>query len=232
MSLATQKQISYIHSLLDERDLGELKNGMTLELLKEQATGLNREAASRWIERLKTKPLNDGATAEAEMSLMPDVAAGRYALVIDDQVQFFKVDRPKRGRWAGYTFVSSTHGGNDIPIKDARERGRILDLIAANTEVAVRRYGTLTNTCGLCGMGLTDKFSRWFGVGPVCRKNAGMPHSEADFVRRGGFLPNEYLNEASIAAAMDEEKPSSRCKNASSSKKTKNDSSHDYAVSG
>ena len=137
--------------------------------------------------------------AQADQPAWPDVPAGRYALVTSDKLEFFKVDRPQRGRWAGYTFLARMHGENHEPIKEAGLKREVLERIAANHEEALRAYGRHFNVCGCCMKDLTDKFSRFFGVGPVCRRRHGMPISEADFIKRGGVLPVEYVEEERLA---------------------------------
>src|SRR3546814_15197455 len=42
---------------------------------------------------------------------LPDVPAGRYALLGDDEIwRFYQVDRPTEGKWKGYTFTKQLFG--------------------------------------------------------------------------------------------------------------------------
>lgn len=103
---------------------------------------------------------------------IPEVAAGHYAiksLTGNNDLDFFRVDRPTEGKWAGYTFVKRVIGGKAdvrVPFKLAL---RVLALIQADTE-AMGRYGQEIGRCGKCNRHLTDETSRSLGIGPECRK--------------------------------------------------------------
>ncbi len=186
MGLATAKQVSFISKLIDERNLlssprhWDATNAMDnaeyaayLEHLKGHARTLSVSQASAWIDRLLELPLKSEPAALAAPQL-PDVPAGRYAILDDDDVvKFYRVDRPTEGRWSGYTFLSAQASDELYPIKAIAKKVEVLTAIAQDPAEASRRYGQEIGSCGVCGRTLTDETSRAYGIGPVCRQQTG-----------------------------------------------------------
>jgi Family of unknown function (DUF6011) len=101
----------------------------------------------------------------------------RYAIDGDDgrQTDFYKIDRPTEGRWAGRTFVKMVVGGKpSFPVKGARA-SRVLMEIEKDWDRAGVRYGAELGHCRHCGIHLTDETSRTLGAGPDCRAKHGVP---------------------------------------------------------
>lgn len=97
------------------------------------------------------------------------VRPGRYAVTVDGTLKFYKIDQGKEGtRWAGRTFVSVQASDELFPVRNPNARQEIMNLIAADPEAAMRRYGQELGQCGHCGRTLTDAESRAAGVGPIC----------------------------------------------------------------
>lgn len=119
--------------------------------------------------------INAEATQEApkpEAVPMPapvkvEVPAGRYAIE-NNGLKFYRVDRPEKGKWAGYTFVKVQASDTLYPIKNRQERERILSIIAENPKEASIRYGKELGCCGVCARTLTDPESIEAGIGPIC----------------------------------------------------------------
>jgi hypothetical protein len=100
----------------------------------------------------------------------PDVPAGRYAVRNGaGEFEFFKIDKPTEGRWAGRTFVKRQAGDDLI---DVRDRSRRVGILAAILAVGAREasiaYGRELGVCGVCGRTLTVPESIAAGIGPVC----------------------------------------------------------------
>lgn len=118
--------------------------------------------------------LADAEKAEKPAAKAPqaevDVPAGHYALPShtgNNDADFYNVQRPTEGKWAGYTFVKRVIGGHDdTPVRGA-EAKRVLAAIAADPEAGAR-YGQLIGRCGRCNRHLTDQVSRDQGYGPEC----------------------------------------------------------------
>lgn len=101
--------------------------------------------------------------------------AGHYALFnkVGHKIYFFEIDKPKTGKWAGFTFVKQMSGDNRIAIKDPEAKFYILRAIQNDPVYAATLYGHELGCCALCGRTLTDEDSRALGIGPVCVKKLG-----------------------------------------------------------
>jgi hypothetical protein len=170
---ATRRQRDYILFLLDEREI-QLRQMDSLGDIKSIAKGpsLGIYQASRWIERLKSLPKKHEAHRPAPGAVLTvdsTVPAGRYAITGQDgTTDFYRVDRPTEGRWAGYTFVKLQISDEyqRVPMRNCQG---ILDRIAAaGPEQASKRYGKELGHCGVCGRTLTNNESIDRGIGPVC----------------------------------------------------------------
>jgi len=137
---ATNRQISFIESLLDERDLlkspkfFDAVNAMDqtelasyINVIKANLQDLSKKQASAYIERLLELPRKERQVADGrggfvsspdhggfggESQAYPGLPAGRYAIRNEEGVvKFYKVDRPDEGRWSGYVFFNALAGG-------------------------------------------------------------------------------------------------------------------------
>lgn len=119
--------------------------------------------------------------ADQQVALRDDVPAGRYAITGEDgTTDFYKVDRPTEGRWAGRVFVKLlvAHGGYGDDLAEQRvgyaQTAGVLDRIAeAGVQEAMERYGRELGHCGHCGRTLTNAESIERGIGPVCAGKMG-----------------------------------------------------------
>ena len=151
---ATDKQLAFLQRLAQERSVIV------------DTTGMSKREASDEINRLLDMP-RPLPQPKAMAGPAADVPAGRFAVEIGGHLHFFQVDRPASGKWAGWTFVKRQSGGNfdRLPRGEAQE---VLELIAADADEALRRYGRELGVCGVCGRELTDDESRAKGIGPTC----------------------------------------------------------------
>jgi hypothetical protein len=162
---ATERQAEFIKSLLASR------TGYTEDFALRVSTALAedslpRKKASEVIDFLLKHP-----NAPKAATVTTDVEQGYYAvksLSGNQDLDFFKVDKPETGKWAGYTFVKRVIGGHpDVRVRGAEAR-KALDAIAADAD-AGPRYGREIGNCYVCGRHLTDEVSRSLGIGPTCR---------------------------------------------------------------
>lgn len=129
---------------------------------------------------------------------LPDVPAGHYAIPStgDNDLAFYRVDRPTDGNYAGRTFVKLVVGGHpDQNVKRSHVPG-ILARIAADPDAAARRYGQHIGSCARCNRHLTVLASRTAGFGPDCRELLGIPEPTA--ADKAAFLaafPQVRINE-------------------------------------
>jgi len=114
--------------------------------------------------------------AQPPVDLWPAVPEGKFAITDPAEriLKFYQVDKPKEGRWAGWTFLKVLASDTPWPIKDHQTKKGILDQIALDPLGAMARYGQSIGSCGYCGKTLTDATSRQIGIGPVCRKSLGL----------------------------------------------------------
>lgn len=100
------------------------------------------------------------------------VPAGHYAvpsLTGNNDLDFFRVDRPMEGKWAGYIFVKRVIGGRpNAPVRGQKAREALV-AISKNPEAAALQYATELGRCSKCNRHLTDELSRQLGMGPECR---------------------------------------------------------------
>jgi GNAT superfamily N-acetyltransferase len=161
----SDKQVAFLRRLIAERPDSTTAEAVRIALDEGQ---LNKCEASTAIDALlKIRPDRPARPAQRGARL-PDVPAGRYATEHNGTVVFYKVDRPERGKWVGYTFLSRLASDNEIRIRDLDIRREVLGTIAADVNGAMARYGQEIGACGRCGRTLTDDASRQRGIGPDC----------------------------------------------------------------
>jgi hypothetical protein len=121
-------------------------------------------------------PKQQGKAATAPTNL-PDVPEGHYAIPSatgNNDLDFFRVDRPTEGKWAGYTFLKRVVGGKpDLPVA-RNQRAEVLQrIVDAGVDAARKQYADAIGRCWKCNRHLTDETSRALGIGPECRKQVG-----------------------------------------------------------
>lgn len=122
---------------------------------------------------------NGECPAKAAPIELPEVPAGRFAIVGGDgTVDFYQIDRPDKGKWKDYIFLSlllgSTDGFNRSAIKNPKAKATIMGKIqAAGIEESARLFGQKTNRCGHCLADLTNPQSRAAGYGGTCAAKHG-----------------------------------------------------------
>ena len=196
----TIKQREFIASLVSERELpADEKGAYVASLLAGTAREPSPAQASAIIEWLLALPRK---AAPADV----DVPAGRYALVhpVRSIVEFFVVDKPEDGKWAGRTFVKQQASDDKYPVKGAR-RSEVLARIAEDPHAAMIRYGHELGRCGRCGRTLTDEVSRAMGIGPDCAEALGIPRiSEEEVVARAEHMRRDDLITEALGVAPGE----------------------------
>lgn len=167
--LATAKQVSFLRSLLEQRE-------HDVRLTPDQLEGLSIQSASNYIGILKQYPVRQQKSASADP--LANVPEGRYAVDgADGQTIFLRLDKPTEGRWAGFTFGHIQAGDNFHKGGMARPGGTFqgplaaaVTKVATDPKAAAIRYGRELGICAVCGRALTDEDSRAAGIGPVCAK--------------------------------------------------------------
>ena len=170
----TDKQLAFFRSLCEER-------GLDADALAE---GLDRRALSAKIDEVKATPRpgrEKQDAARVELARF-DIPAGRYAIDRDGHWDFFQVDRPTEGKWAGYVFLSQLFGApgdwNRQPIKDLARKAEVFAAVDRDVMAAAVAFGRESGECSQCGSPLSNEGSIAAGIGPVCAKNLGVKQRE------------------------------------------------------
>lgn len=183
---ATQPMVDLLKDLIDERDLlkdprfFDAVNAMDegeydahLSRLKTQMESVSFDRARHLINHMKSLPMKHESQRPQRGGEPPkfksDVPAGHYAITGEDgTTDFYRVDRPTEGRWAGYIFVKLQVSDQyqRVPLRNIQ---MILGKIEkAGPEQASKRYGKELGRCGVCNRTLTNNDSIERGIGPVC----------------------------------------------------------------
>lgn len=165
---ATDAQKRYLRELTnrlgDESERKRILREMD-RYTKQEATGV--------IDALLELPKPKSSFQRKKKS-WPHIDDGRYAIMIDGTLKFFRVKNGSGDRWDGFMFLDAGRGGphGDLewtPIRDLTYKRTVLEQIAKNPEAAGRRFGQEVGVCYVCGRSLTDEISRRLGIGPICR---------------------------------------------------------------
>lgn len=175
-NLPSDEQIRKLYHLAGERvvrKLGDTRadrvEAMTVRVSQAEETGeLTRATISTWITWLEGQPVDRSK---------PDIPAGKYAVKgADGTIDFYQVDRPKTGKWAGFVFTKLLVGS----IGDWREqrlnrqhRDSVEAKIAADVQGAAALFGRTAKRCSHCTSPLSDVQSRCAGYGQTCATNHG-----------------------------------------------------------
>jgi hypothetical protein len=164
--LARATQLSYLSDLRVERGMDPLPPN----------TQMFRSVASATIAQLLlVKP----KVKQAATVTYANVPAGHYAIKAPEgsgrDYDFYRVDKPTEGQWAGRTFLKMVVGGKpDVKIKDRNRIAEVLAAIAVKPDEAAWRYGQELGQCNVCNRHLTDKISRAYSRGSECREKYGL----------------------------------------------------------
>jgi hypothetical protein len=111
------------------------------------------------------------------------VPAGIYAVPGGDTRLKVKIDKPEKGKWAGFVFVKdgAEYGEQQrygMQRPGQTYSGKIEDalrIIAADFVAAAKAYAAITGCCSFCKLPLEDERSVEAGYGPVCASKRGLP---------------------------------------------------------
>jgi hypothetical protein len=188
----SDRQLSFIETLVDERDWDAIENGLERMDRINKLTRIahdpeemrpSKAQASEIITWLMSQPRKGHVSnvagkerAEQPVDKTPsDVRDGYYAIDRPNdnhknETVFYRLRTGKRGRWQGFQFIDLQAGPAWYPVKGAGARKEVFEAIhAAGQDTARARYGQMIGRCGCCGKPLTDDTSRQIGIGPVCR---------------------------------------------------------------
>jgi hypothetical protein len=160
-SMASEAQLNFIRSLIDQRDLTRLTHEQQDWLKAGDFSKASKRKASTIIDELLTLPvIAIGGTFT--------VPAGRYAVEnAEGELRFYHVWRGKKNPNVVRLYVA--HGPYESDLSNPKTMKAILDKIeAAGIRECAIRYGNEIGACSNCGRRLTNRISRELGIGPIC----------------------------------------------------------------
>lgn len=180
---ATEKQMSFLNSLLAGREIPE---SLALSINKRLDSGsISKSTASGLISSLLPLPkksetslqfskyleavgkIPDSKYAIPTADFMLDLMKGTYS---GDLIFFEK--KVFRGKTLFRRLIGSPGAFNRVKIS-MDDALIFIDKIAEDPYGATRRFGEHYRCCGKCGAELTDARSRELKLGPVCRSTFG-----------------------------------------------------------
>jgi hypothetical protein len=175
---ATEKQINYAMSLIDQHNTDSLGVTTDWQIAETMMNVIDKKSVSKTeisdlINALKLCPIKtppeDG------------LPAGKYAVESNEGIiQFWEIDKPTQGKWAGRVFINMLVGspGSWRSLRQTPRvtRNEAMDKIKADPAAAARLFGIKTRTCGRCGSPLSNIRSRAAGYGKHCAELVGWPY--------------------------------------------------------
>lgn len=142
------------------------------------------------VEHIGDCPERVAAPAPAPGPAAVNVPAGHYATPSrtgNNDLDFWRVDRPTEGRWAGRVFVKRMIGGHPAtPVRGSEAHAALAAIADYGIDRAATLYGVEIGRCYVCNRTLTDETSRVLGIGPDCRGHRSTPRFPE--VRRDAIL--------------------------------------------
>jgi hypothetical protein len=165
----TERQQAFAATLAAERGIA----CPTFSTRREASAVIDALLATPRPRRAATGTSATTRTTTRSPRLATEVPAGRFAVASrtgQNDLDFFQIDRPTEGRWAGFVFVRRIIGGHEpITVRGAEAASAVAAIEAAGWQAAAARFGQEIGSCSRCGRSLTDEASRAFGIGPDCR---------------------------------------------------------------
>lgn len=166
----TEAQISYLRTLIAEREISDEAKDETLRRL--DAGLITKRSISRYIERARELPRRSrgdivGRTRFGDPPTPEEVPAGRYAVPNEDKVlRFYRLWRGTKN--PGYIKLYVIHGDESTELKYGTAIPILRKIAKIGAAECAVLYGREIGCCSRCGRGLTQRISRYLGIGPVC----------------------------------------------------------------
>ena len=180
---ASEKQVAFINTLLDERDLDSIQvssfRSMLLTMTKKQASA-TIDLLLRTPKRVEKVP---GAGKSALQEALSKAPKSKYA-VPADELDIALTDTPLTGdllfleikEYMGNLYMrrltGSVGGFTRHKVVNA-DAVTLVNIISQDPYKYAKIFGQHYSCCGSCGAELTDPVSRELQLGPECRKKFG-----------------------------------------------------------
>lgn len=185
MDPASDKQIGFVKRLLEDKDTSnvqQLFDGRIMETMMDVMAekAVSKREVSDLISALKQCPYKASADGQRNApNHYADLPEGKFATVGvtgADRVEFWSIEKPQEGRWAGRTFINGLTGAPGDWRKSRPSRAvmeAVADIIRADPQKAATLFGYKTKTCGKCSSPLSRVQSRAAGYGKTCATKNG-----------------------------------------------------------
>jgi hypothetical protein len=196
MDPASDKQIEFVHRLLADKDTSKVDALFDEFVLETMMNVIDKKSVSKrevsdLISALKQCPLKQSPEGSGQ-------SQGRYAAVPDGKyatigvtgpgrVEFWSVEKPTEGKWAGRTFINSLTGAPGDWRRNRPSRAvmdTVADILLADPQKAATLFGHKTKTCGKCGSPLSKVQSRAAGYGQTCATKKNWPYPDRETALR------------------------------------------------
>lgn len=152
--------------------------------------------------RLLPPPPKESIRMETKvpLDLLLNLKDGYYAARLDDTTpfKFFRVSRPKSGRYKDTIKVQTQHGprlevmlvvwpDSRVSLYDSRGQDELI-VVCIDQLGTGMNYAEELKRCSRCTAELTDARSRWYGIGPECEKHRPEQISLVDDIK-GAYVP-------------------------------------------
>ena len=180
---ASEKQVAFIDSLINEREL----DAITVSSFRSSLPTLTKKQASGMIDLLLRLPQRSTKVPGATKSLLQEALSkapkSKYAVPVDE-LDISLEDTPLTGdllfleirEYMGNLYMRRLTGSvggftrHKVPSQDSIV---IMDIIAKDPYKYAKIFGQHYSCCGSCGAELTDPVSRDLQLGPECRTKFG-----------------------------------------------------------
>lgn len=185
--------------------------------LAEQLVRFKRLSPRQWecAQQLRDERENPQPQQARKNTPWPDVPEGHYATPSrtgTNDLDFWRVDRPEKGSWKGYTFVKRIIGGHpDTNVRGKEARQALEAIQAAGVEAARTRYGQEIGQCWKCNRSLTDELSRQLGIGPDDWGAAVLSKLNGDCCEQVHGCTQEQLRGGEVCKRTNAHTPHSGC---------------------
>jgi hypothetical protein len=147
-------------------------------VVPEKRGRVDRNAIGKWeVSHLEGQCLDlfkqEAPAFQGDTNRWDSIPRGHYATKSatgNNDFDFWRVDRPEAGTYAGRTFVKRIVGGKpDMNVSRAMKIRALEAILAEGVDVCGFRYGQELGNCRYCNRHLTDELSRSLSAGPECR---------------------------------------------------------------
>jgi hypothetical protein len=162
----TPKQRAFIEALMEERDFAqEHKDRLKQKLDNNQ---LDVSQASKTIEWLLKQPKLPGKSGSYDQRPLYDLHPGRYAIEAESgELRFYHLwEKKTEDNIIHRLYV--LHGPDSSPLPMPAQNAIARKILDAGMLECAIRYGREIGACSNCGRRLTNRISRYLGIGPVC----------------------------------------------------------------